>query len=677
MKKLIEHINSIELSYLVGIALLTTMLYGLAINSLLPLFGIKNPLDIHYIWPLYFLLVPFIVKGTWSLLNCRLGTLRVTHLLDFAAILNPLISAVGTIYLNNTGNNSLTVLSTGLTIVIFVAALSLTGISKHAYTRYIFSAALSLIFSFSLRSNYLNGWDIHQEYLVFKLSAEKDFWTMDSFRDAYNACLSITILPTIIKNLTGVDSLSVFKVIYPFLLSVIPALCYSISRHFLSTRYSYAAAFIFLIQSQFINQMPALLRQGVAFIFFALMLDVVLTRDKSTSQSQLLFIIFSVGMVLSHYSTTYMAIGMLGLSLLIRIILEKLLKNKIDSVLTVPIFILLLLLTFIWNGLITKTSRAVSNSVAQVASNIEHSYSLENKSEMVTNIFNKTLTNSQLIDEYNSVKMAEATDRNQYKNSQILPINVDVLRLNKFSHPMRIYFHIFIPWMIRISLILGALIYIFNHLRQKQKFDEIALAVSLVSVVVFALVFPFFSVSYNLERLMQQTLLYLSAFIIVGIQFVLKTVRISKLSSLLIIILATSYLLQTSGYIDRYIFGLKTLRFDNNGEQYLRYYTKSTEVSGLKWIESRLGTPKNLNIDRYAQLRMKAYTQRKFDFVNTEINPPTLGPTNYVVAGTAANAGRVAFSQFSNQIIRYLYPYAYLNLQKNLVYSNSGTQIYK
>jgi uncharacterized membrane protein len=51
----------------------------------------------------------------------------------------------------------------------------------------------------SLRSWYISGFDISNEYEVFKITKEKMLWSMSNFNDTYNACLSITM--NTLKNL--------------------------------------------------------------------------------------------------------------------------------------------------------------------------------------------------------------------------------------------------------------------------------------------------------------------------------------------------------------------------------------------------------------------------------------------------------------------------------------------
>ena len=63
-----------------------------------------------------------------------------------------------------------------------------------------FCASLALLFVASMRSWHVVGWDINAELQVFRLT-EAGYWSMSHLQDAYNACLSITLLPTIFSSL--------------------------------------------------------------------------------------------------------------------------------------------------------------------------------------------------------------------------------------------------------------------------------------------------------------------------------------------------------------------------------------------------------------------------------------------------------------------------------------------
>ena len=72
----------------------------------------------------------------------------------------------------------------------------------------IYLIALALLLMTSLRGWFVTGHDIQREFRVFELAADGGIWRIDAFQDAYNACMSVTILPTLIERATGIPACS-------------------------------------------------------------------------------------------------------------------------------------------------------------------------------------------------------------------------------------------------------------------------------------------------------------------------------------------------------------------------------------------------------------------------------------------------------------------------------------
>ena len=74
----------------------------------------------------------------------------------------------------------------------------------------------------------MTGHDIQQEYLVFQLTEFHGHWSMAYFNDPYNACLSITILPTELSRIIQVDSPYIFKLFFQMIFALCPVMAYGI-----------------------------------------------------------------------------------------------------------------------------------------------------------------------------------------------------------------------------------------------------------------------------------------------------------------------------------------------------------------------------------------------------------------------------------------------------------------
>ncbi len=674
MKRFVNYIQKIEFEYLIGYVLLSIMFYGLAVNTLLQKFGIKDPLSIRFTWPLYLVIIPLIIKSYIELKRL----LQFDHyslFLLILSILNPLLAVAGTIFLNNSKGNFVSILSIFLIILLFILTFGKKNVAKTSFILSLYSAALSLIFAISLRSNFLIGWDIHQEFLVFKLTSLHNLWDMSFFKDPYNACLSITILPTIIHNLTKLDGLIIFRIILPFVIALIPVQVYRIGTRFTNKKIAYVGSFAFLIQSQFFNQLPALLRQGLGFFFFSFLVDLILRKDLSLNHRKILFVLFSLSLVVSHYSTTYMTIAIFFIAKGLLLLSKPVFKKRQKTVLSIPVLIILLLSTFFWNTLITNTTRGLSYALSQVQKNIDKSFTLEDKSTMVKEVFYQKTDNASVVKRYSDESISFSENREYFERYAISPVVVDHLDQSASKKPISIFFHVIVPWIFRVSILIGFLYLLLEKIRANDNLDSVAISLAMLGIVLASIVIPSVSISYNLERILQQMLILLAPLFAIG--FINPISRIKK--SLIVIpvtVLLAAYLLQTTGLADHYIYGSKNIMLDNNGEQYLQYYTKKGEVQSLNWLDANTDSSAQINIDRYTALRLKAYSTMKYSYIQLYINPPVIGTENYVIAGNAGSNFGVVFSQYKNQIIRYSFPIDFVD-QKNLIYSNSVSKIYR
>src|SRR3989339_302695 len=82
----------------------------------------------------------------------------------------------------------------------------------------------------------------------------------------------------------------------------------------------FLGAFFFIIQPYFI---AIQIRQAIAFVFFSLLFLIYLEKDLSLPTHKLFFVIFGISMIVSHYSTSYIALVLLVIINSINYISEK------------------------------------------------------------------------------------------------------------------------------------------------------------------------------------------------------------------------------------------------------------------------------------------------------------------------------------------------------------------
>ena len=431
-----------NLSIIVGLSIAFLETGGLLLNILLPLCGVKDPLAWQNLVLGFsisiFLLFPFAWIRTEQFsvkfqLPRRSKGEKVLYILP---LFFPVFATLGAIILNNGGSDILTLILLGA-----IAAYSLllvlvrNKIAVDLYPYAIFFSATATLFTTSLRSWYTTGHDVAREFYVFQLTNTHHLWSMALYQDAYNACLSITILPTVLTNLLSVQDAYVYKVIFQLMFATAPILVFFIIRNYAEPALAFLSAFFFMAFPTFFNDMPMLNRQEIGFIFFGLVLYMMLLPELSFWTRRVLFIIFTLSTVISHYSTNFVVLALLTTVYILMLIAalplvkkpfmalvakshrfknafpyaasndqqgsnvelqyvseqptgplknsqadrsSKHLRNKM--VLSLPLIVLLFGMTYVWDNLYTNTSKHVGVVLAEVVTSMFVKSSPANKS---------------------------------------------------------------------------------------------------------------------------------------------------------------------------------------------------------------------------------------------------------------------------------------------------------
>jgi len=312
----------------VGLSVLGIMIAGSIGNILLPLFfGVARPLD--KIYSLVDLEVLLLLLAAFSWRHIRPVKLEIKKYIFFDNFLDvvfvglPLIfvflAVFGAIRLNNGAGNILTVVMLwGIFLFVPIIVVNARRRDPKVIPAAIYLISLALLLMTSLRGWTVTGHDVLREYNVFQLSKNLGFWSPDNFNDAYNACLSVTVLPTFLDNLLAVYDPYIFKLFFQLIFAFAPVAIYLAARRYSSPGLAFLAAFFFVSFPTFFNDMPMLNRQEAAILFLALAAMAVFDKDIPRRWRQILFVVFGIGMILSHYATTYAFFAALTVCLILR-----------------------------------------------------------------------------------------------------------------------------------------------------------------------------------------------------------------------------------------------------------------------------------------------------------------------------------------------------------------------
>jgi len=551
--------------YSVGLSLVMLMLIGLLLNELTPMVGITHPLSL----PPILLATNIIV-----LLPCLLGSLKngrslalsgdpLYHLAPFFVL--PFLSVLGVYAVNNLNSNLVLL----LTLILIVAMVSLGVISKKVLPNRLYPAALlaisiALLFHSSLITNYIIGWDIHSEYNVFELTNDASHWNsaLVSFDDRIakgNGMLSVTVLPTMYSKVTSLDGSWIFKVVFPGILAFVPLALYKLYSARMRKEVAFLSVFFLISNLAFfsIDGFPA--KQMVAELFYVLLFIVLLENRLSTFKRSFLFILFGIGLVVSHYSLSYIFLFLILAVWLLPIVgrffypdLKR--SSKIDLGTVLVIFTL----AFAWY--IFSSAAVPFEAVTEVGEQISHNF---------------------FLDFFNPLARTTTVLRG-------LPGAGEASSLGHLVG--RIFFYI-----TEFFIVVGVARMLFKKETKSLGNEYAMLSYMNLLILIMGIALPNFARYFRMERFLQISLLFLAPFCVMGgeatVTYILKKRVQGKALSLIALVLVPFFLFET-GFLyevagdSSYSLSLSGYRMDKI--MLYSYITDSKEVAAAQWVSEQL-----------------------------------------------------------------------------------------
>jgi uncharacterized membrane protein len=722
----------------VGYSLTATLLLlltsGLAINFALPLVGVHKPLDTMPVVVLGDVLTVgllllrrrFPAKLSW---RGRIGSLRWQESrLLVGGTASVALAVLGANRLNNGAGDLVSLICLGSAVV----TLSLLvrwhrSVRDGLASATLYLVSLALLLMTALRGWSVTGHDIQLEYRVFQLTEANGHWSIASLRDAYNACLSITILPTELAHVLNIDNVYVYKVFFQLIFAVCPTLVFALSRRHWSKPVSILAAIYFAGFPTFFTDMPYLNRQEIAFLFVAAGILAITNFWWEQRRRLLVLLGAGVGIELSHYSTMYLFVGILLITWLIdrtlpaaRRLGRKGLRAptgharapswglSVRNVGLASIGILASLI-FVWGGLATHTANsALGTAGSAVTGFFKHSgavapYSLFSRAESNSPILMHyyridTLQENQRADANSLACQTSRSDcpyvpisslaqiPTPIVNQPSLPLTATGRFLSKVGVPVRTLDSTVRQGAAKdeqLFVIVGLIVLVTVRRYQRQLSRELV-ALSIASVVIVGLftLFPDLSVDYGALRAFQESLLVVAPMLVVGSLTVFSlfgqiwSMRLAAATCLLVFASTTGLMPQIFGGYQA------QLSLNNSGQYYDIYYQHPQEAAAVSWLGGQQTVLPN-----HLDAPLGTTTANRFSFTALsdvtgsqhvgDIFPTLISRSSWVVLGyTTVHTGRAAL-YIDGQLIYYDYPVAFLRNNKNIVYNNGGTQIYR
>lgn len=689
----------------VTLSLLTVMLSLLTTNTLLPLLGIARPLDAAPVTWTVWSVCALLTLGAWRTATWQLTVRPRVNAAGAGvvglAVLTLLLSVLGPTALNNGQPGTLTLAALCLGGATLLGTLLRRGHLSVSAALYL--VGLALLLMTSLRGWYTTGHDVQRELRVFQLTAESGLWDISRYRDSYNACLSITLLPTAFRHLLDLPDPYVFKVAFQVIFALVPLGTYLLSRRFMG-RAASALAFIYFVSfPTYFGDMPMLNRQEIGFLMLTGML-LILTNDRvPLARRQWVATLLGAGLVISHYSTTYATLLALLLTAAFMLV-----RRRGRRALVTPWMVAALLATnFLWVNVVTHTASGITSLLFDTLETVTgQRRGAEQSSDVSYSIFlAKAFDPQASLDEYDR-DVAQTLRRRApgdyfYSDAQLggfhpvaapertLPLTragqalkargVDVLTLNTVIRQG-------IAKVLQLLILIGLAAFLIRHVRRREPTrlspDLFAFAVSTLGFVMLIVLLPFLSVEYGLLRAFQQALLLLAPFVVLGTHSLLGWAPPAARQTGSVVI-ALGFYLSMTGVVPQALGQYyPQLHLNNAGKYYDIYYVHPSEVLGVQWLTTYLRDARVQNADVQTEVQTDRYAinrlQPFFQFSSQDdLYPALLRRSSFVFLGFTHVRRSEATVLHKGDLITYTYPMPFLDREKDLIYSNGYARVYR
>ncbi len=641
----------------VGLSVAIVLTIGFALNSLYPF--LKSPLSLLPVIITLNLVVIILTMLTYHrnqgdyTLNSFQFSSSTSRFEDFKQkiisknelfspilfpFLLPILAVLGTYVMNQYENNILLLLTLFLIPLYLVLVVYFRErINNKVYPLAVWLISLTLLLMYGLTSSYLMGRDIHTEFYCFQLTMSNFHWDLNTFSNPYNACLSITILPTMLQVLSGIQAEYVFKLFYAFIGSLIPLSVYSVAKKYVGERYAFFAGLLFVFQLFFVNILGAA-RQEIAVLFFFLAIMTFFESNINGVAKKILLLLFMGSTLVSHYSTAYVTFAII-LPLLALSSLKTLIKEHKISFTNWDVILTSMTMLALWyflfaNIQFTAGSQVVGTTVSAIGQN------------------------------------SQAVVRGSY----VLGILGIVLK----SLPNTV--SVIVHDVVFASILLGftTIIYKYNHYRKIFDFEYLVAIILSVVLLVLFVVLPYISIAYDAARLFFQLVIFLAPLFVIGCTMLAKLIKKPKWDVWIIILILIA-LFSCVTYLQYSFLGEPYSGiYEKNGTIRAEAFIYPSEMASADWIKS---TGKNLTI--YSDGR--AFT-RLSDTYGANLYNANINSSYFAYNKTADNGyifmGRVNIENgkiidiYDDILISDIRNYSNLFAGKQIIYDNGGSQIW-
>ena len=537
------------------------------------------------------------------------------------------------------------------------------------------------------------GFDINQEFASASKVLNQGFWVSPKVSGAYDSMLSITVLPVVLSLFSNLSLTIIFKVFYALVLAYIPTVLYTACVKYVSRFTAMTVTGALIIGSiSFIPQMTALNRQVIGFVFFVGILLVINETNWTLQRKKIVGLTMACGMAISHYSTAYLASAMFAIVLLLSLLKFFFLSKRFvhtRRVFTPTFSLSLILITVIWNGVITQTlldskpviSRSFSQGIDFLPNQNQSLWTrwisgtisvkdLNSTSEIrLSNLQkNKTLGVTATPESLNyQLRPAEAPSPKPLFGAKAAYTYSNLLILGRTFFQLLAFFGLFL---FIVKIFAGK-----KFMREHQIGLDVSQSLDLLGIGLAALLIGFIArtsgslgPAYNPERIALQTAIVLLIPTAVAIQYVLFQKNVLKVFAAVPVVFFLITILIQATSLSGYVSGSDVTRISNLQRDYSPFIISESERRASRWVAA------NVPVTSYLQTDSRGFLVLMQNRRRTNLNsldPVNLLKGSYIYAANSNVVGGVSRAETF-----FVFPENYIDQHYQIVYSTARARIY-
>ena len=682
-----------QAALVVGAGVAVVMGLALVMSTVLPSLGVKRPLDrepfaigLNVVVVALALICP---KGRDPVLNLvkpsnplLFGRPQLWHLV----LLLPVLAIIGVERLNS-GHSAivvqLTIVASALSLVLgFLEARA--GRHKRAQM-VLFCAALALLYLFSFRGNYLFGYDIQQEFQRFSYTFGAGRWSRPADGDPYASMLSITALPAALSKLTSISGMYLFKGLYPVFVALVPGLSYELARRWLNGGAAFVGAAYMIVLTDFSSQLVALARQETAFLFFALLVVALFADELSGKRRQAVIAALLAALVVSHYSTSYVAVALLGCTWLGYGLLRLLLRRRLAPAVGLVTVLLGIGMIVGWDVVYTHSTHNVTKFVASMAVQglriLPYGKGESLVQRYLSGNVGTTMSPAQYYVAVGVAARASEPWLHPYPASltrlypaHAAPATYSLPALLPGSAPIVNDVMILVDELLLFAIACGVALSFLQRLTKRGVRAPLEVSVMLFAFLAFLALIRLSGTvagSYNADRAQLQASIVLAVALGMSAEWLIVRLRAGTLFVGALILM----LLAGTGETAVLTGGSPSAILANSGTQYDYFVISGGEVSAARWLVANMGPHHVVYTDDFGPLRIWDATSFA-PLPHTWLTPTALDQGAWVYATASDVTQGRAYGSISGARVSYRFPARFLHHVDDLVYSDPTARVY-